>query len=85
MEHLEDMINIGKVLASQLTQVGIDSPDKLKQIGARDAWLKIQAIDESACIHRLYSLEGAIEGIKKTQLDYETKVALKQFYLDHKL
>lgn len=85
MERLEDMINIGKVLAGQLLKVGICTPDELKEIGARDAWLRIQAIDKSACIHRLYSLEGAIEGIKKTQLDYETKVALKQFYLDHKL
>lgn len=36
-------------------------------------------------IHRLYALEGAVEGIKKTQLDYETKAELKQFYNEHKL
>ena len=46
---------------------------------------KIQQINESACIHRLYALEGAVEGIKKTQLDYETKAELKQFYNEHKL
>lgn len=85
MEKLEDLPNIGKVVAQQLIQVGIDSPIKLKEVGAKEAWLKIQAIDESACIHRLYGLEGAIEGIKKTQLDYETKADLKQFYRDHKL
>lgn len=85
MERLEDMKNIGKVVAQQLIEVGIDTPAKLKEIGAREAWLKIQSIDESACIHRLYSLEGAIEGIKKTQLDFETKMALKQFYQEHKL
>ena len=85
MERLEDMKNIGKVVAQQLIEVGIDTPAKLKEIGAREAWLKIQSIDESACIHRLYSLEGAIEGIKKTQLDYETKIELKQFYNEHKL
>ena len=85
MERLEDMKNIGKVVAQQLIEVGIDTPAKLKEIGAKAAWLKIQSIDESACIHRLYSLEGAIEGIKKTQLDYETKIELKQFYNEHKL
>lgn len=85
MDRLEDMKNIGKVVAQQLIEVGIDTPAKLKEIGAREAWLKIQSIDESACIHRLYSLEGAIEGIKKTQLDFETKMALKQFYQEHKL
>ena len=85
MEKLEDLPNIGKVVAQQLIQVGIDNPIKLKEVGAKEAWLKIQAIDESACIQRLYGLEGAIEGIKKTQLDYETKADLKQFYRDHKL
>lgn len=85
MEKLEDLPNIGKVVAQQLIQVGIDSPIKLKEVGAKEAWLKIQEIDESACIQRLYGLEGAIEGIKKTQLDYETKADLKQFYRDHKL
>lgn len=85
MEKLEDLPNIGKVVAQQLIQVGIDSPIKLKEVGAKEAWLKIQEIDESACIQRLYGLEGAIEGIKKTQLDFETKADLKQFYRDHKL
>lgn len=85
MERLEDLPNIGKVVAQQLIQVGIKDPDELKAIGAKEAWLKIQAIDDSACIHRLYGLEGAIEGIKKTQLDFETKADLKKFYEDHKL
>ena len=85
MGKLEDLPNIGKVVAQQLIQVGIDDPIKLKEVGAKEAWLKIQQIDESACIHRLYALERAVEGIKKTQLDYETKAELKQFYNEHKL
>ena len=70
MGKLEDLPNIGKVVAQQLIQVGIDDPIKLKEVG---------------CIHRLYAPEGAVEGIKKTQLDYETKAELKQFYNEHKL
>lgn len=85
MERLEDLPNIGKVVAQQLIQVGIESPAKLKAIGAKEAWLKIQEIDDSACINRLYGLQGAVEGIKKTQLDFETKADLKEFYEDHKL
>ena len=53
MGKLEDLPNIGKVVAQQLIQVGIDDPIKLKEVGAKEAWLKIQQIDESACIHRL--------------------------------
>ena len=45
--------------------VGINSADELKKTGAKAAWLKIQEIDESACIHRLMALEGAIRGVKK--------------------
>ena len=78
MGKLEDLPNIGKVVAQQLIQVGIDDPIKLKEVGAKEAWLKIQQID-------VYALEGAVEGIKKTQLDYETKAELKQFYNEHKL
>ena len=85
MDRLEDLPNIGKVVSRQLIQVGIESPEKLKAIGAKEAWLKIQAIDDSACLNRLYGLEGAVEGIKKSQLDFEIKADLKQFYEDHKL
>ena len=77
---LSKLPNIGKVVEEQLIQVGIDSVDKLKQIGAKEAWLKIQQIDESACINRLMALEGAIEGVKKTMLPDEVKNDLKEFY-----
>lgn len=80
MGELSKLPNIGKVVEEQLIQVGIDSVDKLKQIGAKEAWLKIQQIDESACIHRLMALEGAIEGVKKTMLPDEVKNNLKEFY-----
>ncbi|MDD6492075.1 MAG: TfoX/Sxy family DNA transformation protein [Firmicutes bacterium] len=57
---------------------------QLKEIGAKEAWLKIQEIDETACIHRLMALEGAIQGVKKTMLSDEVKADLKEFYQDHK-
>ena len=64
--------------------VGIQTVDELKDIGAKEAWLKIQEIDESACIHRLMALEGAIEGIKKTMLSDDVKADLKEFYQRNK-
>lgn len=80
MVELSKLLNIGKTVEEQLIQVGINSVDELKSIGAKEAWLKIQKIDESACIHRLMALEGAIEGIKKTMLSDEVKADLKEFY-----
>lgn len=52
-------------MEEQLNQVGINTYDQLKEMGSRQAWLKIKAIDDSACINRLYGLEGAVQGIKK--------------------
>ncbi|MDD7146784.1 MAG: TfoX/Sxy family protein [Lachnospiraceae bacterium] len=84
MGELSKLPNIGKTVEEQLLQVGISSADELKAVEAKEAWLKIQAIDESACIHRLMALEGAIQGVKKTMLSDEVKADLKEFYQWHK-
>ena len=68
------------VVEEQLMQIGISSADELRQTGSKAAWLKIQEIDESACINRLMALEGAIRGVKKTQLPDDIKADLKEFY-----
>ncbi|MFA9377860.1 MAG: TfoX/Sxy family protein [Lachnotalea sp.] len=80
MEKLSNLPNIGSEVERQLNEVGITTYEQLKLLGAEHAWLKIQVIDESACIHRLYALEGAIMGIKKTLLPIERKAELKEFY-----
>lgn len=61
--------------------MGITTEAELKTVGAKQAWLKIQSIDETACIHRLLALEGAIRGVKKTELPAEVKADLKEFYM----
>ena len=68
MGELSKLPNIGKAVEAQLIQVGIETPEALREIGTKAAWLKIQEIDPSACIHRLLALEGAIQGVKKTTL-----------------
>ena len=80
MGELAKLPNIGKVLEEQLNQAGITTYEELKEIGSRQAWLKIKAMNDTACLHRLYSLEGAILGIKKAELTTETKQDLKDFF-----
>ena len=80
MGELSKLPNIGAVVEEQLNQVGINTYDQLKEMGSRQAWLKIKAIDDSACINRLYGLEGAVQGLKKSQLSSEVKAELKEFY-----
>ena len=85
MGELSKLPNIGKAVEEQLKKVGIDTAEKLKELGAERAWLEIQKIDESACIHRLLALEGAICGVKKTLLSDERKAELKEFYNKNKI
>ena len=85
MGELSKLPNIGKAVEEQLIQVGIKTPEVLRQVGAKAAWLKIQELDLSACIHRLLALEGAIQGVKETGLPDAVKADLKAFYQEHKL
>ncbi len=84
MGELSNLPNIAKMLEAQLTAVGVTTVEELKRIGSREAWLRILAIDPSACIMRLSALEGAIQGIRWHNLDAETKQSLKEFYHLHK-
>ena len=80
MGELAQLPNIGKVVEEQLNAVGITTYEQLKAMGSKQAWLKILAMDSSACIHRLLSLEGAIRGVKKAQLPEDVRADLKAFY-----
>ena len=56
MGELSELPNIGKVVEEQLIQAGIRTTDELKKTGSKVTWLRIQGIDESACINRLMAL-----------------------------
>ena len=77
--------NIGPTLERQLNEVGIGTPEQLREIGSREAWLRIQAIDPSACLHRLSALEGAVRGIRKTALSENIKSDLRTFVRQRKI
>ncbi|AFA47278.1 TfoX/Sxy family protein [Acetobacterium woodii] len=77
---LTNLPNIGKEIKKQLNAVGINTPEDLLATGSREAWLKIRAIDASACYNRLCGLEGAIQGIRWHYLDDNLKKELKSFY-----
>ena len=64
MGELSKLPNIGKVVEEQLNQVGITTVDQLIDLGSKEAWLRIKAIDDSACINRLQGLEGAIQELE---------------------
>ena len=80
MGEIAKMVNLGEVIEKQLGEVGITTAEQLRETGSKQAWLKIKAIDDSACIHRLLAMEGAIRGVKKTALPEDVKEDLREFY-----
>jgi DNA transformation protein len=83
MGELIDMPNVGRVLAENLRAVGVQTPDDLIRLGSRDAFIRIrQSVDDGACLHMLYGLEGAVQGIPDSQLSAEDKDSLKSFFRD---
>lgn len=77
---LTSLPNVGIEMKKQLNAIGINTPEDLVATGSREAWLRIRAIDSSACYNRLCGLEGAIQGIRWHYLDDELKKELKSFY-----
>ena len=73
------MRNIGREMARKLATVGIDSPEKLSAIGAKQAFFQLKAVYPQVCLVHLYALEGAIEQIEFNQLSKEKKKELKEF------
>lgn len=80
MGELSGLPNIGAALERQLLEAGISSAAQLPALGSKEAWMKIRQIDSSACLHRLYALEGAVRGVKKSQLPPEVRTELLEFF-----
>ena len=81
MSELTALPNIGKVLEGNLIGIGIETPEQLRNAGAREVFLRIRAqVDSGACLHMLYGIQGAIEGIPYKALPASKKSELKQFF-----
>ena len=81
MEKLTDLPNIGLVLAENLEKAGVETPDRLRELGAEEAFLRIRTrVDPTACLHQLEALAGAAEGVRKSLLPPERKAELKVWF-----
>ena len=80
INNLQDLPNIGKVSEKLLNETDIHTPEDLRKVGSKEAFLWIRQKDPTACLHMLYGLEGAVQGIKDTLLSMDTKKDLKDFY-----
>jgi DNA transformation protein len=80
MEELEKMSNIGKVLATKLAKIGINTGDKLIYYGTENTFCKLRTIDPEACLNSLYAIEGAVRNIRWHSLPADRKEELKNFF-----
>lgn len=79
MAELTSMVNIGREMSQKLKSVGIDSAEKLTEIGAKQAFLKLKAVYPQVCLVHLYTLEGAIHNTEFNCLSEDKKKELKEF------
>ena len=79
MSELTSMRNIGGEMARKLAAVGIDSPEKLRETGAKQAYFRVKETFPNVCLVHLYALEGAITDQEYNQLSEETKKDMKAF------
>lgn len=80
MGELSQLPNIGKKLEELLEQAGITNPAELQELGSNEAFDRLLLIDETACMNKLYALEGAIQGIRWHHLPENDKMILKDYY-----
>ncbi len=81
MSALSALPNVGKVLERNLLQIGVETPEQLRALGAKEAFLRIRMqADPEACLHMLYGIQGAVDGVRYLRLPQETKDELKRFY-----
>ena len=79
MSNLTAMMNIGKEMARKLTSVGIDTPEKLIELGSMQAFRKLKETYPQVCLVHLYTLEGAIYNTEYNRLSKDKKKELKAF------
>jgi len=79
MGRLSDLPNIGKVMEKRLVRAGINDVEALRQVGSKEAFIKLRLLEGDTCFNSLCALEGAIQGIRWHYLDCETKAELKIF------
>lgn len=79
MSGLTSMKNIGAEMARKLEAVGVDTPEALRELGAKHAFFRLKEVYPQVCLVHLYALEGAVRGVEFNALPQDTKRDLKEF------
>jgi DNA transformation protein len=67
-DRLEDVVNIGPALAHDLRAIGVEDVEALREVGAREAWLRLYEAGSRDCLSSYLALEGAVRGVGWMQI-----------------
>ena len=79
MAELITLPNIGKEIEKKLKSVGIASAEELKEVGSKEAYMRLKSEYPQVCLVHLYALEGAISDTEYNQLSRSVKQNLKDY------
>ncbi|HEY0793954.1 MAG TPA: TfoX/Sxy family DNA transformation protein [Chthoniobacterales bacterium] len=77
VKSIESLPNIDPALAKELKKVGIMDGDALIRIGAEHAWQRLMRNGWNDGLHSLLQLEGAIEGVRSSQVPLDRQQELR--------
>ncbi|MDD4234679.1 MAG: TfoX/Sxy family DNA transformation protein [Bacteroidales bacterium] len=72
--------NIGKVLELKLHSLGIETIERLRELGTEETFRQLKKIDRKASRALLFAIEGAIQDVRWHNLDEDRKTQLRDFY-----
>ncbi|HXK82082.1 MAG TPA: TfoX/Sxy family DNA transformation protein [Bacteroidales bacterium] len=72
--------NIGKVLELKLHSLGIETIERLRELGTEETFRRLKKIDRKASRALLFAIEGAIQDVRWHNLDEDRKTQLRDFY-----
>lgn len=73
-------LGLGKTMEKKLHSIGIHSAEELRNIGSKQAVLRLKAQYPNTCVVILYHLEAAICGTTIKELDNARKAELKEYF-----
>ncbi len=82
IQRMKTLRNIGPVCATQMVKASIDTPEKLKKYGTKEAFLRLwESSPQVHCLNAcyLYAIEGAIRDCDWREIPTSKKEEFKRF------
>jgi len=66
---IEGAVDVGRVMAGELRAAGVETLERLRELGYLEAWRRLQAVSpERDCVQSCLALAGVVEGARWTRV-----------------